>query len=153
MSTYNKSEIMGRAWKIFRAYPNLSFSQCLTRSWEITKENKKQISPVLINKILNGLKPFNRSRSVAESKPMMAGTQEHFKILNSKIGRRIMKRDSEDDSKQMLEQGILFAHDIIHQRRLESVQFTPTIKKQKSVFRNRIVNYSNCQKINIEDYV
>jgi hypothetical protein len=124
MNTYNKSEIMSRAWRILRNFPNLSWSACLTRSWAIAKDNQqKDISPIVMNKILNGLRVFNRSRTLTENKPMMAGTQEHFKMLNCKTGRKIMK-STETESKQMLESGELFAHDIMHQRRKESAHLT-----------------------------
>jgi len=153
MKTFNKSAVLKRAWKIYRAFPNLTWSICVTRAWAIEKENAQTISPTLMNKILNGLRTFNRSRTMSENKPLLAGTQEHFKILNSKCGRKIMKLPIEDDSKQMLSEGELVLQDILHQRRLESKHFTPTTKKLKTTFRNRIINLETCQKVNINDYI
>lgn len=154
METYNKSEIMKRAWRILRNdNSGLSWSQCLKRSWAISKEKSNDISPQMMRRIINNLRAFNRSRSATENKPMLAGTQEHFKILNSKKGRKIMKLPVEDESRQMLEQGVLFLHDIIHQRRKESKNFIATTKKQKTTFRNRIINADACVAVNIEDYV
>jgi hypothetical protein len=152
-TTYNKSQVMSRAWRIFRAYPNLSWSVCLTRSWSIEKESEKDITPAVMNKILNGLRTFNRSRNPQESKPLMSGTQEHFKLLNSRTGRRIMKSPSQNDSKEMLETGELFGLDIMHQRRKESRHFTTTTHKIKNTFRNRIINSETCVAINIQEYI
>lgn len=154
MKAYNKSEIMSRAWKFLKREPFLSFGDCLFLSWEqAKKERENYISPAVLLKIINNLKTFNRCRSATEQKPMLAGTQEHFKILNSKIGRKIMKLPAEDDSKQMLQEGELFLHDILHQRRKESKNFIAPTKKVKTIFRNRIVKLENCVKINIEEYV
>lgn len=146
---------MKRAWKMIRISSSLTWSNALTRSWEIEKENinSQPISPAILNKFLNGLRTFNRSRTTAENKPLMAGTQEHFKILNSKMGRKIMKLPIESDSKEMLETGELFAQDIIHQRRKESKHFTKPTAKKKTVFRNRIINPETCVSINIEEYI
>ena len=153
MNTYNKSEIMKRSWRIFRNNSaNLSWKQCLTRSWAIEKEKPIDLSLPMMRKIINNLRTFNRSRSQTENKPMLAGTQEHFKILNSKRGRKIMKLSPDDESREMLENGILFLHDIIHQRRKESKNFIALNKKQKTTFRNRIINIESCVKINIEEY-
>lgn len=154
MKRYNKSEVMKSAWRIYRQLPHFSWSKSLIMAWEIEKENcRKDISPVVMNKILNGLKSFNRSRSLTENKPLMAGTQEHFKILNSKTGRRIMKLPAENDSKEMLTEGELFFHDILHQRRKESKKFVVNNHKIKKTFRNRIINLETCVPINIEEYV
>lgn len=154
MKAYNRSEIMSRAWKFLKREPFLSFGDCLFLSWEqAKKERENYISPATMLKILNSLKTFNRSRSLTENKPMLAGTQEHFKILNSKTGRKIMKLPAENDSRQMLEEGELFLHDILHQRRKESKNFIATNKKVKTKFRNRIINLNNCVRINIEEYV
>lgn len=125
----------------------------MINSWDMEKEQANDISPAIFRKILNGLKTFNRSRSLTENKPMLAGTQEHFKILNSRIGRKIMKLPAEDDSKQMLQEGELFLQDILHQRRKESKNFLQSNKKVKTKFRNRIINPETCVKINIEEYV
>lgn len=154
MKTYNKSEIMSRAWKFLKREPFLSFGDCLFLSWQqAKKERENYVSPAIMLKIINNLKTFNRSRSTTENKPMLAGTQEHFKILNSRIGRKIMKLPAEDDSRQMLQEGELFLQDILHQRRKESKNFIAPNKKVKTKFRNRIINSENCVKINIEEYV
>lgn len=154
MKIYNKSEIMSRAWKFLKREPFLSFGDCLFLSWKQAKEERENyVSPAIMLKIINNLKTFNRSRSLTENKPMLAGTQEHFKILNSRIGRKIMKLPAEDDSRQMLQEGELFLYDILHQRRKESKNFIATNKKVKTKFRNRIINSDNCVKINIEEYV
>jgi len=153
MKTYNKSAVMKSAWRIFRQLPHFSWSKSLKTAWEIEKENvKNDISPLVMNKILNGLRSFNRSRTITENKPMLSGTQEHFKMLNCKTGRRIMKLSAEDDSKEMLEKGELFFHDILHQRRKESNKFVAKTSKLKKTFRNRIINMETCVPVNIEEY-
>lgn len=154
MKPYNKAEIMSRAWKFLAREPFLSFGDCLFLSWKMAKKERENcIAHSVMLKISNNLKTFNRSRSATEQKPMLAGTQEHFKILNSRMGRKIMKLPAEDDSRQMLQEGELFLHDILHQRRKESKNFIAPNKKVKTKFRNRIINSDNCVKINIEEYV
>lgn len=154
MRTYNKSAVMKSAWRIFRQLPHFTWSQSLTMAWEIEKENcQNYISPAIMNKILNGLRSFNRSRTVTENKPMLAGTQEHFKMLNCRTGRRIMKLPEDNDSKEMLATGELFFHDILHQRRKESSKFVAKNNKVKKTFRNRIINLETCVPINIEEYL
>lgn len=153
MKAYDKSAVMKRAWKVLRRYPNLSWKTCMLHSWGIEKDKANDISPVVMNKILNGLRMFNRSRTVMENKPMLAGTQEHFKLLNSKTGRRIMKKPLEDDSREMLEQGILVGFDIMHQRIKESKNFVNKNVKVKNTFRNRIINLEHCVPVIIQDYV
>ena len=153
MKKYNRSEIMKRAWRIYRNYKTFTWRACLSYAWEEAKKKADDISPIVMNKILNGLRSFNRSRTVTENKPMLAGTQEHFKLLNSKTGRRIMKLPIENDSKEMLAEGELFGLDIIHQRIKESKRFVEPTKKIKKVFRNRIINLETCVPINIEEYV
>ena len=151
-TNYDKKSIMTRAWRMFRHYNTFSFSHCLTRSWNIQKENDQKISRVTINRFLNSLVVINRSRLIEEYKPLMAGTQEHFKLLNSKHGKKIMKSPEESETKEMLSSGQLVLSDIIHQRRMESKHFVQT-KKVKTTFRNRIVNHNNCETINIEEYI
>ena len=153
MRTYNKSSVMKRAWKIYRNLPNISWANALKHSWRIEKEKANDISPLVMNKIINSLKSFNRSRSLSEIKPILSGTQEHFKLLNSKTGRRIMKLPAENDSREILETGELFAFDIMHQRRKESKNFKESNKKIKTTFRNRIINLDTCVPVNIEEYV
>lgn len=153
MKKYNRSEVMSRAWKLLRRYPNLSWRTCMIYSWDIEKKSVNDISPKAMNQILNGLRGFNRSRSLTENKPMLAGTQEHFKILNSRKGRKIMKLSPEDDARVTLENGVLFLQDILHQRRKESKKFILINKKIKTIFRNRIINQETCVPINIEEYV
>jgi hypothetical protein len=153
MKKYNRSEVMLRAWRLYRRYPNLSWKTCMVNSWDMEKTQANDISPIVMNKILNGLRSFNRSRTITENKPMLAGTQEHFKLLNSKTGRRIMKLPAENDSKEMLANGELFFHDILHQRRKESKHFNFVPKKSKQIFRNRIINLETCVAINIQEYV
>lgn len=153
MKKLNRSEVMKRAWRLLRRYPSLSWKACMINSWDMEKRQANDISPIVMNKILNGLRSFNRSRTVTENKPMLAGTQEHFKLLNSKTGRRIMKLPAENDSKEMLAEGELFGLDIFHQRRKESKRFVEPTKKIKKVFRNRIINLETCVPINIEEYV
>mgnify|MGYP003432491076 CR=1 FL=1 len=154
MKKYDKSAVMKSAWRIFRQLEHFSWSKSLTMAWEIEKENCiKDISLIAMNRILNGLRSFNRSRTITENKPMLAGTQEHFKLLNSRTGRRIMKLPAENDSKEMLAEGELFGLDIIHQRIKESKRFVEPTKKIKKVFRNRIINLETCVPVNIEEYV
>lgn len=152
---FNKSEIMTRAWRMFRHYGNLSFSHCLECSWSIQKRNLAQtekVSRATINRLMNSFTIINRSRLSDQYKPLMAGTQEHFKLLNSKHGKKIMKSSQESETKEMLSTGQLVLSDIIHQRRLESKHFVQ-IKKQKNTFRNRIVNIDKCEVINIEEFL
>jgi hypothetical protein len=153
MKKYNRSEIMKRAWRIYRNYKKFTWRACLSYAWEEAKRKANDISPVVMNKIINGLRSFNRSRTITENKPMLAGTQEHFKLLNSKTGRRIMKLPIENDSKEMLAEGELFGLDIFHQRRKESNRFFDKKVKSKKTFRNRIINLETCVPINIEEYV
>jgi len=153
MSKYNRSAVMSRAWKTLRRFPNLSWRTCMLHSWDIEKQIANDITPVAMNKILNGLRSFNRSRIFTENKPLMAGTQEHFKLLNSKMGRKIMKLPVDNDSKEMLESGELFAMDIINQRRKESMRFKAPVFKPKNKFRNRIINRETCVTINIQEYI
>lgn len=143
---------MARAWRMFRHYNTLSFSQCLIRSWDIQKANDQKISRVVINKFVNNLMVINRSRLTTEHKPLLAGTQEHFKFLNSRHGKKIMKSSEESETKEMLSSGELVQSDIWHQRRMESKHFTQN-KKPKNTFRNRIVNINKCEAINIEEYL
>lgn len=151
MRNYNKSEIMSRAWEIYREFPQLSFSQSLTRSWAIAK--KPDVTASMMNKILNNLRTFNRLLNVSENKALMAGTQEHFKLLNSKSVKANMKLDPNGESTQMIKDGILFMNDVMNQRRRESMCFTQPKKKIKTRFRNRIVDKNTCVSINIEEYI
>lgn len=153
MTKYNRSEIMKRAWRIYRNYKTFTWRACLSYAWEEAKKKANDISLIVMNKILNGLRTFNRSRTITENKPMLAGTQEHFKMLNCRTGRRIMKLPEENDSKEMLANGELFFHDILHQRRKESSKFVGKVSKTKTKFRNRIINLKTCVPINIEEYV
>jgi hypothetical protein len=141
MNTYNKSEIMSRAWRMFRNYDNKTFSWCLQRSWSIEKENIQTVSQSVLNKIINNLKPI-----------CIKSTKEHFRFLNSKKGRGIMKRSDDDEAKQMVSNGELFFNDILHSRRNDSSKYDFKIKPERK-FRNRIVNLENCEQININDYI
>lgn len=46
METYDKREIMERAWDIKREFPNRSFSACLTQSWMEAKRLLKEKPPL-----------------------------------------------------------------------------------------------------------
>lgn len=153
MSKYSKSNVMKGAWRMFRELPWLTWSKCLKNSWEIEKEIVDEINPKALKQLINGLKSFNRFRSSIDNKPMLSGTREHFKLLNSKTGRRLMRLPEENESRQMVEQGILFPLDIIHQRRKESNNFPENKRKIKKIFRNKIINLEHCVPINIKEYV
>lgn len=140
MKNYNKSEIMARAWRFLKKEPFLSFGDCLFLSWEVAKKDRI-ITPQKLNRIFNSLKPI-----------CICTTKDHFKLLNSKKYKTIMKSSEQTETKEMLAKGIVFANDILHQRRLDSKRFAFQIKKEKP-FRNRIINLDTCQKINIEEYV
>jgi hypothetical protein len=141
MGTYNKSEVFKRAWKIYRRYPNLSWSQCLTRSWEIEKTTNELISRSQLNYILNSLKPISAKF-----------TKEHFRFLNSKKAKTILNKSSDEEVKEMVSEGVLFLNDIMHQRRIDSKKYNFTLKSRNK-FRNRIVDTNKCVKINIEEYI
>jgi hypothetical protein len=153
MKKYNRSEVMSRAWRIYRKYPNQNWSTCLSSAWAVEKNKQEDISPKMMNKILNNLRSFNRQRSSDNDKLLMSGTKEHFKLMNCRIGRKIMKLPEDDDSKQMLAQGELVGFDIINQRRKESIHFIKENKLTEKKFRNRIINLDKCERINIEEYV
>lgn len=141
MKTYNTTEIMKRAWRMYRAYQNQTWKWCLTRSWAIQKQNMQKVTPVELNRILQSLKPLR-----------IAATQEHFNFLNSKKGKEIMRRDDADESKQMLSQGEICLNDILHKRRLESIKFNFQFCKNREP-RKRIEKQKVGEKINIEEYV
>lgn len=145
-----KREVMLRAWRIFRKFSNLSFSQCLKRSWAIQKE-EIDFSSIKLKSFFNSrLSIFNRISK--DNKAMLNSTMEHFKLLNSRKGKSILRLPDNNDSKEMILSGELVLNDIIRNRKQEKSKYIKPVKI-KTKFRNRIVNYSNCEKINIEDYV
>lgn len=145
-----KKEIMLRAWRIYRQFSNLSFAQSLKRAWAIEKENKS-FNPIKLKAFFNSrLSPFNRESQ--ENKAMLNATTEHFRLINSKRGKSILRLSESSDSKDMLLKGELCLNDIIRNRKQDKHKYMQP-KKTKTKFRNRIVNYNNCVPINIEDYV
>ena len=145
-----KKEVMLRAWRIFRKFNNLSFAKCLKRSWAIQKENV-DFSTIKLKSFFNSrLSTFNRIST--ENKAMLNSTREHFKMLNSKKGKSILRLPDNNDSKEMLVNGELVLNDIIRNRKQEKGKYIEP-KKQKEKFRNRIFNYENSVKVNIQDYV
>lgn len=143
METYNRTEITKRAWRILRRYPNLTWSVCMKRSWAIEKNNILVVPKTVINTLLNNLRVVR-----------IQATQEHFKILNSKKGKAIMKLDDANETKQMVEEGIIPFGDILHQRRLESkkiINNSQPIKRERYHFRN--VDIESSKKIDIEQWI
>lgn len=141
---------MLRAWRIYRRFPNLSFSQCLTRSWNIQKQ-ETDFSTIKLKSFFNSrLSTFNRTSQ--DNKAMLNSTMEHFKLLNSRKGKSILRLPDNNDSKEMLLSGELVLNDIIRNRKQEKSKYIKPVKI-KTKFRNRKFNYDNCQKVNIEDYV
>lgn len=132
---------MKRAWRIFRAYPTMIFSQALKRSWQIERENTMAVSPQVFLKIINNLSPV-----------CIKGTKEHFRLLNSRKGRKVMKLPESNETRQMLSEGVVFQNDIFKDRRRDSGKYNFQRKKQRP-FRNRIINPENCERINIQQYV
>ena len=141
MKKYNKSEIMTRAWRMYRKNPNKTWKWCVTRSWAIQKENMQKVTPVEMNRIIQSLKPLR-----------LAATREHFNFLNSKKGKAIMKRSDNDEAKEMLSAGDLCIQDILHKRRFESLKYKPFLKIER-LPRKRIQLKTTFEKINIEQYV
>lgn len=141
MKKYNKSEIMSRAWELKRKMKNQLFSICLSKAWAESKENRKIVDRKIINKIISSFKPL-----------MLTSTKEHFKLLNSKKGKAIMKRSDDDESKILLSNGLLFLSDIMKQRRFESQNFVFKSQNKKEK-RNRIIDINKCEKINIDEYI
>lgn len=84
--TYNKSEIMRRAWKIFRSNEVDTFSQALRQSWSIAKNgtptaNFNQIYAKEYNKVLNFVSSkIGGRREIAEEI-----TQDTFLKVNEHI--------------------------------------------------------------------
>jgi len=69
---YNKSEIMRRAWKIFRSNNDLTFSESLKQSWNIAKNGTakvdfNQIYKEHYNKVINFISAkIGNKREIAE---------------------------------------------------------------------------------------
>ena len=56
--TYDRARIMRNAWKQFRGHFNtLTFGQCLSKAWAITKLNAKKLSKIYKQgrKLANGI--------------------------------------------------------------------------------------------------
>jgi hypothetical protein len=147
-----KREVMLRAWRIFRNYPSISFADALKRSWQIQKENRDfNISKIKLF-FINRLSIVNRKTK--EDTALMCSTIEHFKLLRSKNGKSILKLNNIDnDSYKMLVDGELIVNDMFNQKKKEQLRHKKSNKKIKTKFRNRIINYQNCEKINVDDYI
>jgi len=141
MKKYNRSEIMSRAWATHKRFPNVPFKKCLLNIWAAVKREHEKISPQQFNMLLNRMKPI-----------CIQATKEHYHLLNSRHGRQVMKRDDQDETKQMISSGEIFLNDIVHPRQL-SKNYMFRKFNQKNTFRNRIINPDNCVRINIDEFL
>lgn len=132
---------MSRAWRTQRKYPSFTFSECLIKAWAIEKRNQESIDWKSINRLLNTFQPFQ-----------LKSTSEHKRLLNKRKTRLLLKSKEESETKEMIANGELFLGDIMHQRRMDSKNFS-IIHKVSAKFRNRKIDTSKCEKINIDEFI
>lgn len=132
---------MTKAWSIFKKYPQLGFAKCLSNAWRQVKEESQLITPAQFHVILERLRPVS-----------IGATHEYYHLVNSKYGRKVMKRDDGDDTKQMIASGEVFLGDLIKSRK-KTMNHVFRKYQGKKTFRNRIINLENCERINIKEFI